>query len=217
MDTTTVILRMRDVAIALGVAGSHGQSLNRIRLQKFVYLMDAVAVIFKVLPLTDGYYTFKHGPFDPAVQNAVDSLAFRGLVSITSLHAAEEGTVSAVYTLSVGGQNWFQKLGDDQAMADRIKIGNAVAERVDRLGWWRLRELVYAEPTFLKARTAGYGRHLAPHKGRDVSTARLLQVIMRALRLGNIEPTRDSVLDAYFDYLDRYAKQRHHAVPAEDQ
>jgi len=200
---------MRDVTAALGVAAEYNKPLNRIRLQKFVYLMDAVTVVFRALPPSEGHYTFKHGPFDPAVQNAVDSLAFRGLVSIIALQKTEEGTVFADYTLSEAGHHFFRKMTDSDATASRITVAREVAERVNRLGWSRLRELVYAEPTFLKARAGGFGRRLVTYKGREVSTGRLLQIITRALSTQGIQPSRDIVLDAYFEYLDEYARRPH--------
>ena len=132
MDTSTVTLRMRDVAIALGVAADHGETLNRIRLQKFVYLMDAVAVIFATLPASEGHYTFKHGPFDPAIQNAVDSLAFRGLVNIVRAQENDEGSVSADYTLSEAGRDLFREFDATEAIPSRVEIGREVAARVDR-------------------------------------------------------------------------------------
>lgn len=207
MDTLTVTLRMRDVTVALGSAASYKQTLNRIRLQKFVYLMDAVAVIFRSLPASEGHYTFKHGPFDPAVQNAVDSLAFRGLVRITKLDTTEEGRVSAEYALSEAGVDCYRAMRESEATVTRVAIADEVATRVNRLGWYRLRELVYAEPTFLKARTAGYGRRLVTYNGREVSTGRLLQVIIRSLGSLGVTPSRGIVLDAYFQYLDKYAKR----------
>jgi hypothetical protein len=206
---------MRDVTIALGVADGYGESLNRIRLQKFVYLMDAIAIIFRELPPSEGHYTFKHGPFDPAIQSAVDSLAFRGLVAIPKLTMTDEGKVSAIYKLSEGGKDCFTRMVASAATADRVTIAQAVATRVERLGWSRLRELVYAEPTFLKARGLRYGQKLFPYKGREVSTGRLLGIIRRALSAKGIEPSRDIVLDAYFEYLDKYARSQHQTAFAE--
>jgi len=210
MDSSTITLRMRDVTSALGAAAEYRQTLNRIRLQKFVYLMDAVAVIFNTLPPSEGHYTFKHGPFDPAVQNAVDSLAFRGLVTITKLAQGEEGTISADYTLSEAGEDYFQRLLAHDAGAHRVVVAREVALRIQRIGWRRLKELVYAEPTFLKARAGGYNRRLVTYNGRQVSTGRLLQIITRSLSTQGIRPTREIVLDAYFEYLDKYARQPHH-------
>jgi hypothetical protein len=206
IDTTSVALRMRDVGMALRTASTHGQLLNRIRLQKFIYLMDAVAIVFREIPQREGYVTFKHGPFDRKVQNAVDVLAFRGLVSIASLTKSAERNLSVEYRLTDAGIEWAERLARNPGGGERSAIAAEVGKRIDGLGWGRLRELVYAEPTFVGLRSDGWGRDLRPSQGLENSSARLIQVVIRSLSATGGQPTRQAVLDVYFRYLDRYAK-----------
>jgi len=207
-DTSLVTIRMRDVVASLWAAGQRGESLNRIRLQKFVYLMDAVATLFRLLPPSEGHYTFKYGPFDPAVQNAVDCLAFRGLVKILNLKRGDEGTLSVDYTLTEAGQSWARELASVPVIADRLTIAEAVALRVSRLGWRRLRELVYAEPTFVSLAGTGYGRRLHPEQGKGVTSARLLEIISAATSRASSETRHDLTLDLYFGFLHDYAHRQ---------
>lgn len=199
---------MRDVGIAMHVASRYGQFLNRIRLQKFVYLMDAVAIIFKEIPQHEGYVTFKHGPFDRRVQNAVDALAFRGLVSINNLTRGDQGNLSVEYRLTDAGLDWARLLGEEVGFGERTTIGAEVGRRINVLGWTRLRELVYSEPTYVGLRPQGYGRSLRTDAGLDNSSSRLISLIIRSLSASGSLPTRDAVLDVYFRYLDSYAKVR---------
>src|SRR5688572_8648288 len=82
--TTTVhtTLRMRDVALCLHAAAPRHVALNRIRLQKYIYLADVLSIVYAALPPVDGHITYKNGPYDRAIQNAVDALAFRGFVHV---------------------------------------------------------------------------------------------------------------------------------------
>src|SRR5689334_16183969 len=105
-ESQPVVTRMRDVGMSLLAAASFGQPLNRVRLQKFVYLLDQVGQLLRVLPPILGHYSFRNGPFDPRIQNAVDSLAFRGLVDIKGLRRTKEGAVHCDYKLSVAGIKW---------------------------------------------------------------------------------------------------------------
>jgi hypothetical protein len=207
-NTTSIALRLRDVGIALHVAFGYGQFLNRIRLQKFIYLMDAVAVVFSEIPQREGYVTFKHGPFDRRVQNAVDALAFRGLVSINNLTRGDQGTLSVEYRLSDAGVEWAHRITSEIGFGERATVGAEVGRRIDSVGWGRLRELVYSEPTFVGLRPNGYGQSLRPSAGLENSSARLISVIIRSLAADGSQPTRNSVLDVYFRYLDTYAKAR---------
>lgn len=207
-ETTFTLIRMRDAGFALRAANEHGRSLSRIQLQKYIYLMDAIAIVFELLPPTQAHYTFRHGPFDPHIQNAVDALAFRGLAKIERLSQRAGKSVASEYALSAAGARWTTALIAQADFATRSEIAETVGRHVNRLGWHRLVELVYAEPTFVAARPEGFGKRLKPQRGLSASSAQVLQLIRRVLASRKSVPRRDVLATYYFEYLDRYSRTR---------
>src|SRR4051812_8205442 len=94
-----VLLRMSDVGMAMSAASKYGQDLNRIRLQKFIYLLDVVGYIYHLLPPRVAHKTYKHGPWDVAIQNAVDALVFRGFAEASKVQRDPNGKIHATYKL----------------------------------------------------------------------------------------------------------------------
>ena len=95
-EKTRVLNRMFDVLIALREAERHKKYLTRIELQKFIYLVDSVSNIYEFMPPQEGHKTYFNGPYDLAIQNAVDSLAFRGLVKILSIELSQKKSIKAI-------------------------------------------------------------------------------------------------------------------------
>lgn len=205
-EQTPVLLRMRDVGMALEVADMHGQLLNRIQLQKFIYLVDVIDPLYGILPPRVAHLTYKHGPYDSAIQNAVDALAFRGLASIRDIRLSLEGTVSAEYEMSVAGRSWLGKLIGETAITARWSAALAVGEKIDALGWNRLVDLVYAEPTFVSARPHGYGQRLIPNDGLGNTASFLMALMNYALEhgFGDKPPNQTLIVELFFRYLDEY-------------
>jgi uncharacterized protein YwgA len=206
-ETTRVAIRMRDVGLALRAAGDFGQALNRIRLQKFIYLVDAASRIFDIVPIRVGHITYKHGPYDRFIQNAVDSLAFRGFVNIIRLQEDESGNLQTEYSLSDPGVRWTTKLKENQAIESQWNLVHSVSMHVNSLGWQRLRKLVYAEPTFLSTKGAGYGQHLRTDDASSSSANSLIQLAQAAITSGfaKKELSADKLLTIFFRFLDQYA------------
>jgi hypothetical protein len=202
---------MRDVGFALEAAGGYERRLNRIGLQKFIYLCDVVSTLYEILPPLQGHHTYKHGPYDPAVQNAVDSLAFRGLVRVYGVDRDQEGRISATYTLTEPGSLLARNLAAAQPFRARWRVAVDVARRVEGRGWQRLRELAYAEPTYANERVHGLGRPLRPEQRLGNTAGALLATLRRTLTLGFREasPSGDLILELFFRYLDNYAKIVH--------
>jgi hypothetical protein len=213
LENITVLVRMRDVGLALSAANQYEHPLSRIQLQKFIYLMDSLAGIFKLLPPSQGHYTFRHGPYDPAIQSAVDSLAFRGLAQITSLVRRGNGSIASVYSLSNSGVRWATTVRRHPVLSERNTVAEVVAEHVNRLGWDRIVPLVYAEPTYLTSRPEGYGKRLKPQRLLSNSSGYLLQLIQQALPPSKELITREVVAEYYFDYLDRYSRSVRQVAP----
>ena len=212
-ETTAVLVRMRDVGLALSAAVPYERRLSRIQLQKFIYLMDSLAIIYNLLPPSVGHYTFLHGPYDPSIQSAVDSLAFRGLARITSLVRRANGNIASGYSLSISGERWALVVRSHPVLSERSFVAETVALHVNRIGWDRLVPLVYAEPTFLNSRPEGYGKRLKPQRVSLSSSAYLLKLIRQALPTSPELSTRSVVAEYYFDYLDRYSRAGHPTAP----
>jgi hypothetical protein len=200
---TRVLVRMRDVVLALNAASRFDQMLSRIRLQKFVYLLDVMIYLVELLPPSERHVTYRHGPFDAAIQNAVDCLAFRGLVRIADLRRETDGTTQAKYALTDSGKAWLGKLLSDSQFQVRSQVAASIAEEVDSIGWERIVALVYAEPTFVTARSLGYGAKLSPHNPLSNSAALVLRTMKRGLRSGfeRTTPEPQLLLRLFFLYL----------------
>lgn len=207
-------LRMRDVAFALLAAHQQSaSSTNRIGLQKLIYLMDAVAILYDTFPTANGHVTYHHGPYDPAIQNAVDALAFRGIARVVSMRE-QSGQLSTAYTLTDAGSNWAKHLSSYPILQRRWMIASDVAAHAARFGWPRLRALVYAEPTYATVRSGGLGKELAVASQTTPSTVTLLSYFRAALsaRADSKSPSRELLLDLLFRYLDAFARR---AVPTQ--
>lgn len=178
--------------------------------------MDAISVIFDLLPPAQAHYTFRHGPFDPNIQNAVDALAFRGLASIKRLVRRTDNTLASEYVLSDAGVRWTAKLATEQALNGKAQISEIVGTHVSRLGWNRLVDLVYAEPTFVGIRPDGYGKRLKPQRSLTASSGQLLQLIRHALTGRSSPPDRDVIVAYYFEYLDKYSTEHRNAIKDHD-
>jgi uncharacterized protein YwgA len=197
---------MRDVGITLFASSRYGQHLNRIRLQKFIYLLDQVGQLLAFLPPSKTHYSFRRGPFDPNIQNAVDALAFRGLVKIVKLRKDSDGSVHAEYALTLAGVQWTESMISSLDLSNRWRAAQLIASEVDRIGWERIRELVYAEPTYVAAKPRGYGEQLRQLEFTQPSSATIFRAISRSLSSGfERTPTLDVVVELYFDYLNRYS------------
>ncbi len=209
---------MRDVGFALEAAHVYARQLSRVGLQKFIYLQDAVSTLYQVLPPLEAYQTYKHGPYDPAVQNAVDSLAFRGLARVFGVERDSDGQVSATYAISEAGSLLVRRLAQVESFRARWMAAVDVAAKIEGLGWRRLRELAYAEPTYAVARIHGFGQSLRPEDRLTNSSASLLEIFGTTIGRGfkDAQPTREQILGLFFRYLDSYAasaRRRSTSIP----
>jgi len=198
-------LRMRDVVLCLRAAAEHQATLNRIRLQKYVYLTDALSLVYATLPPVDGHITYKNGPYDRAIQNAVDALAFRGFVHVAA--GGVDGGQSTTYTLSSSGRTLATQLSDTPDLAVRWTAISDIAGQLDIHGWHRLRELAYAEPTFVRTRPSGLGQRLYPAAADDSNANAILRLMRHSLAHGyaDKQPTRALLLDLFFRFLNQYS------------
>lgn len=206
-ESTRLLLRMRDVGLSLYASNEYSQTLGKIQMQKFIYLTDAVSILFAVLPSKRTFERYKRGPYDRTVQNAVDSLAFRGFVSAVNEQIWPIPRVR--YSLTDAGKSWIKVYLEKVPDSPRWTATKEVAVRVNAIGWRRLRELVYAEPTFACGREDGdFGQPVSPGELNDTSSARLLTIISRLIKIRSDDamPDPQLILDVFFRYLDVYSK-----------
>lgn len=201
----TVLKRMSDVTMALATASVYNQKLNRIRLQKFIYLLDIVGYIYEVLPPAVSHISYNNGPYDPAIQNAVDSLAFRGLVEISDVDTLPRGNLSSQYMLTLAGEEWVKILAGQEMFKFRFEAATITGKKVEKLGWWRLKDLVYAEPTYVQKKYSGFGQRLDITKGTENTAAYLIGLINRSLGIKEKQMVnRELAVDVFFRFLDNY-------------
>jgi hypothetical protein len=198
--------RMSEVLFALEQAERARVKPTRIQLQKFVYLSDALGQIVGVLRPRSGHKTYRNGPYDAAIQNAVDCLAFRGFARIAGLWRTPSGRLGTSYSIADAGILLLNKIRSSNLFNEHAYVSNAVGDELLRVGWDQVINLVYAEPTYVAARPTGWGSELKSEDGLRVSTAFVLSVIQRAsaeLNEGKV-PDRDWVVDRFFAFLRDY-------------
>lgn len=174
---STVLVRGRDVIAALSASRHFGKALSKTDVQKFVYLMDIIGYLYNVLPPSEHHRTYRHGPYDVNLQNAVDSLVFRGLVSTRKVEKMNHGGVRATYELTQLGQVFSNKIGVRKEFKRQFLFASKIAESLQEYGWSRLINMVYGEPTFNSARGLGFGQKLSIQDGLENSAAAVFRVI----------------------------------------
>jgi len=133
-------------------------------------------------------------------------LAFRGFVKVCDIHEDIDGNMYARYQLNTAGFAWVERMSEIEAFSLRWEATQEVAQKVDRLGWSRIVDLVYSEPTFVSARSKGYGHPLPLNDGLRNSAAFLMNTIDRVLKHGfeNVLISRELAVEMFFRYLNEY-------------
>ena len=198
--------RMGDVLLALGEAEKANVQPTRIQLQKFIYLYDVLGQVVGILKLREGHKTYRNGPYDSAIQNAVDCLAFRGMVRIAGIWKTASGSTGTKYALAMPGQKLTSRLRETPEFARKVQVAKLVGSELHELGWSRIVDLVYAEPTFVTTRPSGWGSSLSAEDGLVVSTAFIIAIMRRTVDMlyPSREATPEWIAERFFAYLDDY-------------
>ena len=206
--SVNVLNRMGDVMLALGEAGQAKVRPTKIQLQKFVYLADVLGQVVGSLKPREGHKTYRNGPYDPAIQNAVDALAFRGLARVAGAWRTPSGHLATSYTLAEPGLEFLKKLREHQALARKVQMAGFVGAALCEIGWDRIVRLVYAEPTYVATRPTGWGSRLAAEDGLVVSAAFMLAVMRRVAETLSTERAANPkwITDRFFAFLSDYAQ-----------
>lgn len=186
--------RFPDVLLCLYYANLNKESsIGRIQLQKFIYLADTMSIIWDVLSPKHGHVTYKYGPWDRNIQNAVDALAFRGFLSIDHLNFSDKGSVEVLYKINNLGIKLISKLKNNDTFKGKIELYEYMAAEVTKRNWNNLIGLVYNDPAFLNYRREGYGYnfdYLSPMKN---DTLRILYDFEKMLEPGKRISKRNMV------------------------
>lgn len=205
---TNVLNRMGDVVLALGEAAQAKVRPTKIQLQKFVYLTDVLGQVVGALKPQEAHKTYRNGPYDAAIQNAVDALAFRGLVKVAGVWRTPSGHLATSYMLAAPGRQFAQKISQHPTFARKTQIASLVGAELRTYGWNRIVSLVYAEPTFVSTRPTGWGSRLAAEDGLKVSTAFIVAVMRRAAGTLDAEhpASPEWITGRFFAYLNDYSR-----------
>lgn len=170
--------RFKDVLLALAAASRANVSLQRIQLQKFIYLMDVFSAIWQEVSKPASFEPEKQGPWDRQIQNAVDALAFRGLALVESIKIRNTRLIQTNYRLSESGKKVITLLCRQPSIADQLHLAHEIAQEVSRphRGWGTIKKIVYSEPTYISIKDSGSRRRLPidnPFKNQTNALARI--------------------------------------------
>lgn len=150
--------RFSDVLISLYFANKHQQNkIGRIQLQKLIYLADTISVIWEVLAPKYGHETYKYGPYDKNIQNAVDAMVFRGFIDVVSFDIISEKNVDVKYRISEIGIKLYERISRENIISRKIDFYEHISFEVNKRNWFDLKSMVYSEPSYLANKIDGYG------------------------------------------------------------
>jgi uncharacterized protein YwgA len=166
--------RFKDVLIALAVTTRRDLSLHRIQLQKLIYLQEVFSSVWREISMPAGFQPDNHGPYDKHIQNAVDALAFRGLVEVTSIEFERVRKTKATYRLTREGLKAVDLLNMNNILKEELLLAEEIANEVGRRGWNDIVKIVYSEPTYVVAKDGANGQVL---KTNDPSANITYQIV----------------------------------------
>lgn len=196
--------RYKDVLLSLASANNYDVGLGRLQMQKFVYLADSLSVIWDLLSPDYGFETYKHGPYDPAIQNATDVLVFRGAINITSSEIKSDGTVTALYEISDVGLMIVEKMVTEPSFYRQAELYNLISIHVAKRGWDKLRSLVYSDNTYLSNKVSGWGVSLKTNSLLTNDSLRTLLEYNNLVRNKELKLSKENLVAIYFHILDNY-------------
>ena len=196
--------RYRDVLLALSSAHNYGVGLGRLQMQKFIYLADSLSILWDLFGTEDNFQTYKHGPYDPAIQNAIDVLMFRGVIDIIRSEIKPDGTLIAVYKISDIGLAIAEKMKNEPYFLRRADLFDTIATHVAKRGWERLKELVYSDATYISRKVDGWGVPLNTSSLLSNDSLRTLLGFNYLVRNRDEKLSKENLTSLFFRVLDNY-------------
>jgi len=198
--------RGKDVLFALAVSSSSKQQLGRLALQKFIYLFDVLALACREVGGSKAFRPWRNGPYDFAIQNTVDALAFRGFVSISNLSFRRTKNTECNYTLTEAGKTVVAQFKKDKAFYNDFSLFEEIALEINRRGWKNIKNIVYSEPTYRFARSNFQGNELALNSQDANLSWQLLNDLRKSFEVTRDKPmSRRTLVQVFFALLDEYA------------
>lgn len=196
--------RYRDVILALASAHKYGEGLGRLQMQKFIYLADSLSILCDLLSPEIGFQTYKHGPYDPAIQNAIDVLMFRGVINIIRSAIKPDGTLTALYEISDSGLTIVKKMKNEPSFFRRAALYNTIGTHVAKRGWGKLKDLVYSDATYVGRKVDGWGVPLNTNSLLSNDSLRILLEFNNLVRNKDLKFSKENIISIFFRILDNY-------------
>lgn len=196
--------RSKDVLLALKASSAYVNSLGRLQLQKLIYLFDILAIAWREVDGSNTFSPWNHGPYDQTIQNAVDSLAFRGFVAIDTLSFAGTRKAQSSYSLTRAGESAVDGLSTDGPFNDDLDLLNEISAEINRRGWSNIKSIVYSEPTYNTARATKQGVKLSVNLDHNLSW-KLIREIRDGFESRRDEPmSKRTLIQVFFATLDEF-------------
>lgn len=214
-DRTSLAHRFRrynEALFALDAAKLMGWAyLNRIQLQKILYLCEMLAPFRDVVMAHLEYRFHYKGPYARDLQNSVDHLLTRGLAELVSyslttgssdVPTSDDQVEVASYRLTSEGQHVIESLVAISSNEEARELVFIICELTDLYGLGNVVNLVYQEPTFHELRVKELRGHALSSQDGNLSIE-LLQFLDRFghSRMGYQHLGWKAVFLAYFDFL----------------
>lgn len=197
--------RYRDALLALASAQNYGEALGRLQMQKFVYLADSLSMLWDLLGPEIGFQTYKHGPYDPAIQNAIDVLMFRGVIKIVTSEIKPDGTLTALYKISDSGLAIVKKMKTEPYFFRWVDLYGTIGTHVAKRGWEKLKGLVYSDATYVGRKVDGWGVSLNTNSLLSNDSLRILLEFNDLVRDKKLELNKENLTSIFFRILDNYS------------
>lgn len=201
------LARTKDVVFALAASDELDHPIGRLALQKVIYLADILSGVWAKLARPGGFSPYKNGPYDSRIQNSVDALAFRGIVSVSTPTFRQLTNVECQYSLTDTGKSFVKQLVSKPDLKDELELFREIAREISRRGWVNIKDLVYAEPTYDLARSMGNSSRLPTNN----PTKNLSHCYLKSLEKALSSPdgtvvTRENLVQIFFEILEVQAR-----------
>lgn len=203
MTQSELFQRYADVILALSTSERYGENLGRLQLQKFIYLCDILSLAWNILSSDDGHETYKHGPYDYKIQNAVDALSFRGFVKIEFLKLDKKNmSTTSNYSLTDPGKLLYERLLSAKLYKTKDTIYKLIAKNVNRRGWTNLKSIVYSEVSYVNK--VGFYNQIDTNSYTNNATIQLVDLFNNLSKRKPIKP--EDLVTIFFKITDNYRK-----------
>lgn len=197
--------RFKDVLLALRASDIESHKIGRLQLQKLIYISDVLSPIWRHFSTPAAFIPYMRGPYDSAIQNTVDALAFRGLVTINNLVVQGTRQIESQYSLNLAGRTVVTRLIQNRSFADDLQLYSAIVKEIEYRDWSSIRTLVYAEPTYESAKAAGRWGRLRLDQGAKNLSLVVIDKFQRASMAKKHRPiNRNQLVQIFFSFLDAY-------------